>query len=197
MRILIVEDSEHFARLLRRVLEEEGNACDVAPTGEDALWMAASTDLDLMRVDVMLPGIDGVDTVRRMRQEGVRTPVLMLTARDAVPHRVAGLDAGADDYLTKPFALQELLARLRALARRGSVPLSPVLEVGSLLLDPQATEPSAATSRSSSTPRSSPFWRRLVRHPGELLSRLDLLGARLGLCLREPLQRHRRLRPGT
>src|SRR5687768_12936100 len=118
MRVLVIEDDSKMARLLRRGLQEEGMAVDAAGEGEDALWMAGSTEYDAIVLDVMLPGIDGFETCRRLRADGVYTPVLMLTARDAVEDRVAGLDGGADDYLTKPFSFAELLARIRALARR-------------------------------------------------------------------------------
>src|SRR3954467_9293685 len=114
MRILIVEDEVKMASLIRRGVREEGLAADVAVEGEDALWMAGSTEYDAIVLDVMLPGIDGFETCRRLRADGVSTPVLMLTARDAVEDRVAGLDGGADDYLTKPFSFAELPARLRA-----------------------------------------------------------------------------------
>jgi two-component system OmpR family response regulator len=118
--VLVVEDEVKLASLIRRGMREEGVLADVAIKGEDALWMAAATAYDVIVLDLMLPGIDGFETCRRLRGDGVRTPILMLTARDAVPDRVAGLEAGADDYLVKPFAVQELIARLRALTRRGS-----------------------------------------------------------------------------
>src|SRR3982751_5805518 len=119
MRVLIVEDEPRMAGLVRRGLVEEGHAADVAAQGEDAVWMAQAHPYDAIVLDVMLPGLDGFETCRRLRGAGVWAPVLMLTARDAVEDRVAGLDSGADDYLVKPFAFAELLARLRALARRG------------------------------------------------------------------------------
>src|SRR4051812_49575060 len=118
MRVLIVEDEIKLAGLIRRGLREEGMAADVAAKGEDALWMAGASEYDAIVLDVMLPGIDGFETCRRLRADGVWAPVLMLTARDAIADRVAGLDTGADDYLTKPFSFAELLARLRAPARR-------------------------------------------------------------------------------
>ena len=124
MRVLIVEDEVKMASLIRRGLREEELAADVAIRGEDALWMAQATDYDAIVLDVMLPGIDGFATCRRLREDGIWAPVLMLTARDGVEDRVAGLDGGADDYLTKPFSFAELLARLRAIARRGPVELS-------------------------------------------------------------------------
>ena len=139
VRVLVVEDSLKLAALLRRGLHAEGVLADVAVKGEDALWIAGSTGYDAIVLDVMLPGIDGFETCRRLGAEAVWTPVLMLTARDAVRDRVAGLDGGADDYLTKPFSFAELLARLRALlARRGPVERPAVLEVGALRLDPAA-----------------------------------------------------------
>src|ERR687897_329436 len=135
MRVLVVEDDVKMAALLRRGLVEEGLSADVARTGADAVWMAAATDYDAIVLDVMLPGTDGFDVCRRLRESGRWSPVLMLTARDAVEDRVAGLDAGADDYLTKPFSFAELLARLRALMRRGAAERPPILEVGALRLD--------------------------------------------------------------
>ena len=136
MRVLIVEDEVKMASLIRRGVREEGLAADVAIKGEDALWMAGSTDYDAIVLDVMLPGIDGFETCRRLRAEGRWAPIVMLTARDAVEDRVRGLDQGADDYLTKPFSLAELLARLRALVRRGPVARPVVYEAGDLRLDP-------------------------------------------------------------
>jgi DNA-binding response OmpR family regulator len=118
MRVLIVEDELKMAGLIRRGLREEGLSADVAVKGEDALWMAGSTSYDAIVLDVMLPGIDGFETCRRLREDGVWAPVLMLTARDAIEDRIDGLDAGADDYLVKPFDIGELKARLRALLRR-------------------------------------------------------------------------------
>src|ERR671918_3059649 len=134
MRILIVEDDVKMAGLMRRGLREEGMAADVAERGEDAVWMSGSTEYDAVVLDVMLPGMDGFETCRRLRADGVWAPVLMLTARDAVEDRVRGLDGGADDYLTKPFSLSELTARLRALVRRGPIEQDAVLETGPLQL---------------------------------------------------------------
>src|SRR5262245_26214035 len=136
MRVLMVEDDVKMAGLLRRGLVEDGHAADVAASGEDALWMARAHPYDAIVLDVMLPGLSGFETCKRLRDAGVWSPVLMLTARDGVDDRVAGLDAGADDYLTKPFSFAELLARLRALTRRGLSERPPVLEVGTLRLDP-------------------------------------------------------------
>src|SRR5262245_17389370 len=136
MRVLVVEDEAKMAALLRRGLIEEGHAADVAGQGEEALWLAEAHQYDAIVLDVMLPGLSGFETCRRLRNAGVWTPVLMLTARDSVDDRVAGLDSGADDYLTKPFSLAELLARLRALVRRGEVERPTELVVGDLRLDP-------------------------------------------------------------
>src|SRR5882757_820262 len=136
MRVLVVEDEIKMAGLLRRGLTEEGLAVDVAGTGEDALVRAAATEYDAIVLDVMLPGISGFETCRRLREKGTWSPVLMLTARDSVEDRIAGLDGGADDYLTKPFSLGELSARLRALVRRQPNERPTVLEVGDIELDP-------------------------------------------------------------
>ena len=134
--MLVVEDEKKLGELLGRGLREEGYAADVADRGEAALWMAQAVDYDAIVLDVMLPGVDGLDVCRRLRRDGVWTPVLMLTARDAIEDRVSGLDTGADDYLTKPFSFDELLARLRALLRRAPAERPAVLEVGDLHLDP-------------------------------------------------------------
>src|ERR671930_78084 len=136
VRILVVEDDPKMAALIRRGLREDGAVADVTGRGEDAVWMAGSTEYDAVVLDVMLPGIDGFETCERLRADGVWAPVLMLTARDGVEDRIAGLDGGADDYLVKPFSFGELLARLRAISRRGTAARPAVLEVGSLKLDP-------------------------------------------------------------
>src|ERR1700736_6023625 len=135
MRVLVVEDKVKLAAVLARGLRKEGLAADVSTTGEDAIWMAASTPYDAVILDVMLPGIDGFEPCRRLRSEAVWAPILMLTARDGIDDRVRGLDSGADDYLTKPFSLRELLARLRALMRRGASERPAVLLIGDLRLD--------------------------------------------------------------
>ena len=161
MRVLVVEDEIKMASLIRRGLRSEGLAADVAIKGEDALWMAGSTGYDAIVLDVMLPGIDGFETCRRLREEGIWSPVIMLTARDTVEDRVAGLDGGADDYLAKPFSFAELLARLRALARRGPVERPAVLEVGTLKLDPAGRRVWRERHRGQPRrPRSSSSWRR-------------------------------------
>jgi two-component system OmpR family response regulator len=175
VRVLIVEDEEKMAGLIRRGLTEDGLAADVAPRGEDALWMAASTDYDAIVLDVLLPGIDGFEVCRRLRADGVRSPVLMLTALDAVDDRVRGLDTGADDYLTKPFSLAELAARLRALARRGPITRRPVLEAGDLRLDPAARRVWRGRAEIALSAREFALLETLMRHPGQVLDRLQLL----------------------
>ena len=134
--MLVVEDELRMAALLKRGLEEDGYAVDVAATGPDALWQAGEFGYDAVLLDLMLPGMDGVQVCRQLRAAGRWMPVLMLTARDAVEDRVRGLDAGADDYLTKPFSFAELSARVRALIRRGTVARPTELQVGDLRLDP-------------------------------------------------------------
>ncbi len=136
MRVLVVEDTQRMAGLLNRGLQEEGYAVDVVANGEDAVWMASENLYDVIVLDVMLPDVDGFEVCRRIREAGQWAPVLMLTARDGVRDRVEGLDVGADDYLTKPFAFAELLARLRAVMRRGHRERPPVLTVHDLTLDP-------------------------------------------------------------
>ena len=136
MRILVVEDEVRLATLLRKGLMEEGHAVDLAGCGEEALDRVADTNYDVIVLDIMLPGIDGFAVCRHLRQDRVQTPILLLTARDAVCDRIAGLDVGADDYLIKPFAFAELVARLRALYRRPAQAVPTVLKGGSVTLDP-------------------------------------------------------------
>jgi two-component system OmpR family response regulator len=156
-------------------MREEGLAADVAVKGEDALWMAGSTDYDAIVLDVMLPGIDGFETCRRLRADGVWSPILMLTARDSVEDRVAGLDGGADDYLTKPFSFGELLARLRALARRGPVERPVLLEVGDLKLDPATRQVWRGDTEIPLSAKEFSLLEVFMRRPGEVLSRFQLL----------------------
>jgi two-component system OmpR family response regulator len=175
MRVLVVEDEARMAGLIRRGLTGEGLAADIAGRGEDAVWMAEAHDYDAIVLDVMLPGIDGFETCRRLRAAGVWAPVLMLTARDAVEDRVAGLDTGADDYLVKPFAFAELLARLRALARRGDQERPNVLCVGDLTLDPAAREVRRGEEQIVLSAKEFSLLETFMRRPGEVLSRLHLL----------------------
>ena len=175
MRILVVEDELKMAALLRRGLAEEGHAVDVARTGDDGVWMAQAAEYDAIVLDLMLPGLDGVSVCRRWRENGVWVPVLMLTARDAIEDRVAGLDAGADDYLQKPFSFVELLARLRALARRGAPERPLVLEVGDLRLDPASRQVWRAESEIGLSAKEFALLEAFMRRPGNVLSRLQLL----------------------
>jgi two-component system, OmpR family, response regulator len=175
MRVLVVEDENKMAALIRRGLREEGLVADVARTGEDALWMAGSTEFDAIVLDVMLPGLDGFETCRRLRADGVWAPILMLTARDAVEDRVAGLDSGADDYLVKPFSFAELLARLRALARRDPVERPAVLEAAGLRLDPATRQVWRGGDEISLSVREFALLEAFMRRPGDVLSRYQLL----------------------
>jgi two-component system OmpR family response regulator len=177
VRVLIVEDEPKMALLVRRGLSEQGAVIDVAERGEDALWMAAATPFDAIVLDVMLPGIDGFETCRRLREAGVWSPVLMLTARGEVEDRVAGLDGGADDYLVKPFELAELGARLRALARRGPRERPAALQVGDLRLDPAERRVRRGDAEIALSATELALLEAFMRRPGEVLSRLDLLEA--------------------
>ena len=164
-----------MAALLRRGLSEEGLAVDVAEEGERALLMAGSTDYDAVVLDVMLPGIDGFETCRRLRRDGVWAPVLMLTARGSLDDRVVGLDGGADDYMVKPFAFAELLARLRALVRRGTVERPPVIEVGDLRLDPGTHQVWRGETEIDLSSKEFTLLETFMRHAGYVLSRSQLL----------------------
>jgi two-component system, OmpR family, response regulator len=175
VRVLIVEDEIKLAGLIRRGLRDEGMLADVAVKGEDALWMAGATAYDAIVLDVMLPGIDGFEVCRRLRDDGVWSPVLMLTARDAVEDRVAGLDGGADDYLVKPFSFDELVARLRALGRRGPVERPSVLEAGDLHLDPAARRVWRGDTEISLSAKEHALLETFMRRPGQVLDRFQLL----------------------
>jgi two-component system, OmpR family, response regulator len=175
MRVLVVEDELKMAGLIRRGLVEEGHAADVASSGEDAIWMAQAHSYDAIVLDVMLPRQSGFETCRQLRNEGVWAPVLMLTARDAVEDRVAGLDSGADDYLAKPFSFAELLARLRALGRRGAVERPASLQVGDLRLDPAERRAWRGGQEIDLSPKEFALLETFMRRPGQVLSRLQLL----------------------
>jgi len=175
VRLLVVEDALKMARLLERGLREEGYAVDTAPNGEDAVWFGTENPYDAIVLDLMLPDMDGFEVCRRLRAAGQWAPVLMLTARDAVEDRVRGLDAGADDYLTKPFALPELLARLRALVRRGPHERPPVLVVDDLTLDPASRLVRRGDRTVSLTPKEFALLEYFMRHPGEVLTRTRLI----------------------
>jgi two-component system OmpR family response regulator len=175
MRLLIVEDEERLAKLLAGGLQEEGYAVDVAGRGEDALWMAAAVPYDAIVLDVMLPGLDGLATLRQLRDSEVWSPVLFLTARDGIDDRIAGLDAGGDDYLVKPFAFSELVARLRALTRRAPHERPTVLEAGDLRLDPALHRAWRGEDELDLSAKEYALLELFMRRPGQALSRLQLL----------------------
>jgi two-component system OmpR family response regulator len=175
MRVLVVEDELKMASLLLRGFRNNGHAADVARTGEDAIWMAAGTHYDAIVLDVMLPGVDGFETLGILRRQGRWTPVLVLTARDSVEDRIAGLDVGADDYLTKPFSFAELLARLRAIARRGEPERPTILKVGDLRLDPATRQVWRGTAEIDLTSKEFSLLEAFMRRPGDVLSRDQLL----------------------
>jgi two-component system, OmpR family, response regulator len=175
MRVLVVEDETRMAALLKRGLEEEGYAVDVAPDGPEGLWLATEHDYGVILLDAMLPGIDGFEVCAKLRVLGKWAPVVMLTARDSIEDRVRGLDAGADDYLTKPFAFAELLARVRALLRRGNPERPSVLSVGDLHLDPAAHRVTRAGNEIDLTAKEFALLELLMRHSGHVLSRDRIL----------------------
>ncbi|MGH8907131.1 MAG: response regulator transcription factor [Egibacteraceae bacterium] len=175
MRVLVVEDERKMALLLRRGLEEEGYAVDVAGKGSEAVWLGTETAYDAVVLDLMLPDLDGVEVCRQLRAVGRWSPVLMLTARDGVPDRVAGLDAGADDYLVKPFSFAELLARLRALLRRGASARPAVLRAGDLTLDPATRSVCRGAAPIALTSKEFALLEYFMRCPGEVLTRTRLI----------------------
>src|ERR671936_113805 len=175
MRLLLVEDDAKLVTALEKVLSREGYAVDTAGTGDEALSLARERDYDAVVLDVMLPGMDGFSVCDAMRSERRWAPVLMLTARDQVADRIRGLDAGADDYLVKPFDFGELLARLRALIRRGPSERAPVLEVGDLRVDPAARSVTRGGREIELTVREFALLRFLAQRAGEVVSREQLL----------------------
>ncbi len=175
MRVLVVEDETKMAGLLKRGLEEEGYAVDVARTGTDAIWLASELEYDAILLDVMLPDLDGFEVCRRLRAAGRWHPILMLTARDGVADRVAGLDAGADDYLTKPFSFNELFARLRALWRRGVSERPALIQIGDLLLDPAGRRVTRGRSEVELTAKEFSLLEFFMRHAGDVLTRTQLI----------------------
>ena len=177
MRVLVVEDEAKMARLVKRGLEEDGHAVDVGVDGPEGLWLATENSYAAIVLDVMLPGLDGFELCRRLRAQGDWTPVLMLTARDAVDDRVRGLDAGADDYLVKPFSLLELSARLRALARRDDRARPTVLTEGDLRLDPASKRAWRGETELSLSPKEFALLELFLRHPGTVLTRSQILEA--------------------
>ncbi|HMM49534.1 MAG TPA: response regulator transcription factor [Miltoncostaeaceae bacterium] len=175
MRILVIEDEPPLADLIAAGLRAEGLLLDAAERGEDALWMAATTPYDVVCLDVNLPGIDGFDTCRRMRETGVDIPILMLTARDAVDDRIAGLRIGADDYLVKPFDFGELVARLHALARRPPARAPERLVVGDLVMDLAARSLTRAGTPIELSAKELQIMEVFMRSPGRVLTRLQIL----------------------
>jgi two-component system OmpR family response regulator len=175
--VLVADDEVRMAALLRRGLEEEGYVVDCASDGHDALWHATEQDYAVIVLDVMLPGLDGFEVCRRLREQGRWCPVLMLTARDRVEDRVRGLDVGADDYLVKPFSFAELAARLRALVRRGvgAAASTPVLQVGDLRLDPVAHTAFRGATALELSPKEFALLELFLRHPGQVLTRTRIL----------------------
>lgn len=171
----MIEDELKMASLLRRGLAEEGHVVDVAGKGDEGLWMAGEVEYDAIVLDLMLPGMDGFEVCRRLREGSVWTPVLMLTARDSVEDRVSGLDAGADDYLPKPFSFAELFARLRALVRRGASERPAVLEVGQLRLDPATRQLWREETEIQLSSKEFALLETFMRRPGQVLTREQLL----------------------
>ncbi len=171
MRLLLVEDDKKAARVLARGFGEEGFVVDVAQSGEIGDELAAANRYDAIVLDWLLPRKDGLAVCRELRGRGIRTPILMLTARDSLPDRVSGLDSGADDYLTKPFAFEELLARIRALLRRSELTRPPVLKVADLTLDPVTHRVTRGAVEITLTPKEYAILETLMRHAGEVVSR--------------------------
>jgi len=175
MRLLVVEDAPKMSSLLRRAFTEDGYAVDVEARGREAVWMASEVDFDAVILDVGLPDITGFDVCRRLRDRGRWMPILMLTARDAVYDLVQGLDCGADDYVTKPFELDEIRARLRALIRRAPVARPAAITVGDLVLDPAARTVHRGTAPVSLSAKEFAVLECFMRHPGQVLSRMQIL----------------------
>jgi len=171
MKILVVEDEERVAQFIQKGLKEEGHAVDVAYDGEDGGFLAEVNDYDLIILDLMLPKKNGLQTCKEIRDHGVNTPVLMLTARDSVEDKVRGLDAGADDYLAKPFAFEELLARVRALLRRQSESKTPTLKIADLELDPMSRQVTRSGKPIRLTTKEYALLEYLLRNPKKVLSR--------------------------
>jgi DNA-binding response OmpR family regulator len=171
MRVLVVEDEPRMAALIRQGLEEDANAVDVVGNGAEVLDWVRSADYDMILLDIMLPGMNGVDVCRQLRAGGYSTPVLMVTARDALTDRIKGLDSGADDYLVKPFAIEELTARMRALARREGPSKTVELRVGDLVLDTATKRARRGEATLVLTAKEYMLLETLMRHPGQVLSR--------------------------
>jgi DNA-binding response OmpR family regulator len=175
--VLIVEDEKRMAELLKKGMEEENHSVTVTYDGPSGLEMAEVYEFDAIVLDIMLPGIDGFEVARRLRRNRNHTPILILTARDGVPDVVKGLDVGADDYLTKPFAFDEFLARLRSVARRGSSPRPTRLQVDDLTLDPATRQVFRGNREIYLTPTEYRLLEFLLRHLGRVLSRTTIVEA--------------------
>ena len=171
MRLLVVEDEMKVASFLKRGLEAENYAVDVATDGEDGLHLATTQDYDLILLDILLPKLNGLEVLRKLRDRNIRTPVVMLTARGSLGDRVQGLDFGADDYLVKPFAFEELLARIRALLRRRTTGGSPIVRVGPILMDPVAHRVTVQDDEIDFTPKEYALLEYLMHHEGTVCTR--------------------------
>jgi len=174
MRILLVEDDKKAARVLKKGLEEEGFVVDTASSGDEGEYLASISDYDLILLDWLLPGKAGIELCRDLRARGLSIPILMLTAKDAIADRIAGLNTGADDYLTKPFAFAELLARIRALLRRAETTRPAVLQVGDLALDPVTHRVTRGGVAVSLTTKEYAILEFLMQHAGEVVTRTQL-----------------------
>jgi DNA-binding response OmpR family regulator len=177
MKLLIVEDETHMAELLQKGLTEEGHTVVCSPDGAEGLAIAATHEFDVIILDVMMPKMNGYEVAKRLRAEKVRTPVLMLTARDSVPDIVRGLDLGVDDYMTKPFSFEELLARLRAVQRRTMAAVEATLRVGDLVMDPSSHDVARGGERLSLTRTEYNLLERLMYRPGQVVPRRSLIEA--------------------
>ena len=175
MRVLVVEDEPRMAALIRQGLEEEAYAVDVVDNGRDALLWVQSAEYDIILLDIMLPGMNGLDVCRQLRTDGFRMPIIMLTARDTLPDKVKGLDSGADDYLVKPFAIEELTARLRALARRDAPMKTAVLTIADLSLDPATKLAHRGKDTIELTAKEYALLETLMRHAHQILSRDQII----------------------
>ncbi len=174
MKILLVEDEENVASFIKKGLEEENHTVDVAVDGKEGFLKAASMEYDLLILDIMLPGVDGIDLCRLIRMKGIHTPVLMLTAKDTVEDKVRGLDSGADDYLTKPFSFEELLARIRALFRRRQFPVEP-LRCGDLKIEPITRKVTRSGKEIYLRPKEFALLECLMKNKNKVLSRTQIL----------------------
>src|SRR3954468_1311091 len=175
MQILLIEDDDKLASSVQKGLQTEGHEVTVTKTGEEGYFLASGNTFDVVLLDILLPGRSGLDILSRMREMQLATPVLLLTARDAVEDRVRGLDAGADDYVVKPFAMPELVARVRALVRRSPPPRPVALVVGDLSLDPASHEVRRGDTPVHLSPKEFALLDLLMRHPGEALSRTAIV----------------------